>query len=517
MKLKNIGIITLIYALLTLALVLLLNQNLLNADTQRILNTTNTLELFKEKHPNTALPHNFQILSKTTTDSDTKKIADGAPYSRQLTTDRIEITSPIYTNAQLNGYLRISEERTSPVFINVMVIIFALLIYFAAAFITVNRARKAASFSQNTIAKIKNIERSPMTQSYLIGEDDDRITIALNQLGERIQQQILSQTDKKENLYEFIEWFQFPIFVYNGKGSIRRANASFKNDFADTNNLDIFSPYADFLTFLVDKILHPDIQEKLFHFEGLNAYYQVRIVPLPDLDNRFIVTMMDVTRYRQTLEAHNDFIANVSHEFKTPLTSITGFAELLENGVDSPEDAHNFAKIIHKESTRLMALVQDTLLLTRQNRRIEKKNVNLAQLINTILQNSSPQIREKNLTVNNQVTNISLKSNEQMLHSIFENLIENAIKYTPNSGKILVSLYHNDKKIIFDVADNGTGLTEIQKSRIFDRFYRVDESRSQVAGTGLGLAIVKKNVRELGGRIEVVSVLGKGTTFTVTL
>ncbi len=104
-----------------------------------------------------------------------------------------------------------------------------------------------------------------------------------------------------------------------------------------------------------------------------------------------------------------------------------------------------------------------------------------------------------------------------MVHSIFENLIENAIKYTGENGKIFVSLHTERNKIIFSVADNGHGLTEIQKSRIFDRFYRVDESRSEVPGTGLGLAIVEKNVQELQGHIDVVSILGKGTTFTVYL
>jgi two-component system OmpR family sensor kinase len=102
-----------------------------------------------------------------------------------------------------------------------------------------------------------------------------------------------------------------------------------------------------------------------------------------------------------------------------------------------------------------------------------------------------------------------------MIHSIFKNLIENAIKYTADSGKVFVQLHKEQGKIIFSVADNGPGLTEIQKSRIFERFYRTDEGRMADGGTGLGLAIVEKNVRDLGGEIDLVSILDKGTTFTV--
>lgn len=516
-KLRGIAFATVIYLIILITILISINQNILSNDTNRVLDSSNNIELFIEKHQQAQLPDNFQILPRNTKNADTRKIAEGAPYSRALSTRKIKITSAIYRNGQIYGYLRVTESRTSTVFIDSVVIFFALLIYLAAAFITINRARRGYLFTQNTIAKIKNIERSPLTQSYLIGEDDDRITIALNQLGESIQKQILSHTEKKENLYEFTEFFQFPVFVYNAKGSIRKTNAAFKNDFSDTHNLDIFSPYAEFLSFLVNRILHPDIQEKLFYFERISAFYLVRITPLPELDNRFIVTMMDVTRYQRTLDAHNAFIANVSHEFKTPLTSIKGFAELLESGTATPEEAHNFASIINKESTRLMALVQDTLLLTKQNHRIEKKTIDLSKIITEIIKTSERQILEKKLVLTTDLDAISQKTNQQMVHSIFENLIENAIKYTPTNGKIFISLHRDKNQILFSVSDNGHGLTEIQKSRVFDRFYRADESRTSVPGTGLGLAIVKKNVQELHGQVDVVSILGKGSTFTVRL
>ena len=133
------------------------------------------------------------------------------------------------------------------------------------------------------------------------------------------------------------------------------------------------------------------------------------------------------------------------------------------------------------------------------------------------MRTSGPQISEKMLHVKTQIDKVQLKTNEAMIYSIFENLIENAIKYTPERGQIFISLQSEKGQLVFSVSDNGPGLTEIQKERIFDRFYRVDESRSEVKGTGLGLAIVEKNVQELHGTIDVVSILGKGTTFTVKL
>lgn len=516
-KIKNIIIITIVYAAVLSALLLLVNRHLLNNDITRALDTSNQVQLFLEKHPNVPLPSSYRLLDADLKNEETKKIADGAPYSRQLKDGQIIVTAPIYQNGQIKSYLSVSQDLTQTIFIDSSIIFFFLIIYLAVGFITIERQRKAALFSQNIIAKIKNIERSPLTQSYLISDDTDQISVALNGLGENIQSQILSHSEKKENLYEFIEFFSFPIFVYNGRGSIRRTNAAFKNDFSDTKNLDIFSPYAEFLQFLVDKMLHPDIQEKTFYFEPISAYYQVRITPLPELDNRFIVTMMDITRYKKTLDAHNTFIANVSHELKTPLTSIKGFAELLENEKLTAEEMHHFASIITKETTRLMDLVHDTLLLTKQNHRIEKKKTDLSLLIQSILDRSLPQIREKEMTLHSELKPLSLKTNAPMVHSIFENLIENAIKYTPEHGSIFVSLTKENSKIIFSVTDNGHGLTEIQKERIFDRFYRADESRSEVPGTGLGLAIVKKNVSDLGGYVDVISVLGKGTTFTITL
>ncbi|MGY3730579.1 sensor histidine kinase [Lactococcus termiticola] len=517
MKLRNAILITVGYILACILVISLLCSSITGSDTNRVITNISNVKHLISDYPDAPLPPNVKILPGDSNTSETRKIRDGANYAQQLSSGRITITSPIYDNAQITKYIQSSDTRTPVNFIIAIILFFAVAVYAAFAFYYLVVVRRRNLYTEETVAKIKNIERSPLTQSYLISENDDKITIALNKLGESIQAQALSHAEKKENLYEFIEFFQFPIFIYSAKGIIKRSNAAFQNEFSDSENLDIFSPYSEFLSFLVDKMLHPTMQEKVFYFEDINAHYQIRITPLPELESRFLVTMLDVTRYRQMVDAHNDFVADISHELKTPLTSIKGFAEIIDSDTANPEEKQEFTKIIKTEASRLTDLVQDILQLTKQNRKVKKEKLEMDEFVQTILNRFKPQIQAKNLTLNSQIEVLKGQSNPMMLDSILTNLISNAINYTQAGGKIYVGLHKEAGRPVFTVADNGPGLTELQKSRIFDRFYRTDQSRGKTEGTGLGLAIVQKNVQELGGQIDLVSVLDKGTTFTVTL
>ena len=154
--------------------------------------------------------------------------------------------------------------------------------------------------------------------------------------------------------------------------------------------------------------------------------------------------------------------------------------------------------------------------MTRQPKHLKKIKLDLAGQIDDVLTNFELPISEKRLLVTRQYEpKLYFKSNEKHLYAILKNLIENAINYTPDGGKIFIAANKQSDTLIFSISDNGHGLTAIEESRIFERFYRADDTRDS-EGTGLGLAIVKKNLAELGGHIDVVSVLGKGTTFTVT-
>lgn len=517
-KLSLVIIFSSLYFLATLSVILLLNTHTVTTDTNILKAQAYTVSDTLQRYPDTQFGDHVMILPKNSQEKAVKLIQKGAAFSRLMTSKTMTVTIPNYQKAVLQNYIQVTSQRSSTLFESIVVIIFASLIYIIALAQFYLSSKRRQTFEADTIAKIKNIRRSPLTQSYLISDEDNKITTALNHLGEAIQHQASSSTPAKKNLYEFIEFFEFPIFIYDSKGTIRRSNASFQNEFMDTKNLDVFSPYSDVLQFLVNKMLKPTRQERTFYFEKINAYYTLTVQPIEALDHRMMVTMIDVSVYKATTRAHNDFIANVSHDLKTPLTAISGFADILVRDAAQlpPDKIKDFAKHILKETNRLASLVTDTLEMTRQPLQLKLKKLSLTTLTQEVLKNFSLAIDDKSLTVTTQFEAVSVKSNDKHLYAILKNLIENAINYTPNGGKIFISITKVNGKPTFSISDNGPGLTEIEKTRIFERFYRSDQSRDD-QGTGLGLAIVKKNLSELGGQIDVTSVVGKGTTFTVTL
>ena len=514
---KRLTVTTVFYIVVTALVVIIINAHMLNLDTNRVLTNVTNVQQTLEKNPHATFPTALATLPADSHSTAARTINDGASYARALTDNSVTVTIPNIENGKLVSYLSLTDSRTSTTFTLFLIVFMAFLLWLSSVVSLLRRSSDFENFSQRIVAKVHNIERSPLTQSYLMAKNDDRITAALNHLGETIQRQEISDRTARENLYEFIEFFQIPIFVYDTKGAIHRANAAFQNEFSENAaGIDIFSPYVEFLTFLVDKMVQPDLQDKTFYFEPINAYYQVQFNPLVHIDNRFLVVMNDVTRFQLMAIAHNDFIANVSHEFKTPLTSIRGFADIIETQEISKKETKKFAKTIRKEADRLTALVSDTLLLTKQNVKVTKQKVDVREMITDILESFEPLIAEKSVQVIEQLTDCELRTDKTMLHAIFKNLIENAIHYTPEAGQVRISLLSENRKVTFRVTNTGSGLTEIQKERIFERFYRTDEAAdSNKKGTGLGLAIVQKNIQTLGAELTLDSSPDAETTFTV--
>lgn len=232
----------------------------------------------------------------------------------------------------------------------------------------------------------------------------------------------------------------------------------------------------------------------------------------------------DITEIRRLEQVRTDFAANVSHELKTPLTSIRGFVETLQNGaIDNPPMAHKFLRIIMMETERLTRLINDILSISKlesgddevsvERLRLDKMAFDVADML-------SIHAGEKEVTINCHMNNepVNIMGNSDRVEQMLINLIENGIKYNKPGGSVTVQVFSNGIEANVAISDTGIGIAEENLPRLFERFYRVDKGRSrQMGGTGLGLAIVKHIIRSMGGEIEVHSKLGEGTEFLITL
>lgn len=214
-----------------------------------------------------------------------------------------------------------------------------------------------------------------------------------------------------------------------------------------------------------------------------------------------------------------EFTANVSHELKTPLTSISGYAELIETGMASDEDVLRFARGIHKNSNRLLTLINDIIRLSELDgteQEIVFEKVNLYQLAQTSLDMLQLPAEKHNVTLTLEGRECFIWANRQMVEEVLFNLCDNAIRYNNEGGSVVVSIREVDGKAELKITDTGIGIPAEARERIFERFFRVDKSRSKsTGGTGLGLAIVKHIIAKLNAEISLKSEMGKGTEITV--
>lgn len=221
----------------------------------------------------------------------------------------------------------------------------------------------------------------------------------------------------------------------------------------------------------------------------------------------------------ETEAMRREFTANVSHELKTPLHSISGFAELLKNGMVMEQDTGYFAEKIYNEAQRMIKLVQDIIILSRLDEGQEnttKSAVNLYQLAEGVIANLEPMADKNGITIELIGQQVVMEGIPHLLNSMLFNICENAIKYNKPEGSVLVEVSEISGHPRITVRDSGIGIPMRDRSRIFERFYRVDKSHSkEVGGTGLGLSIVKHAARLHNAKLDVDSIVGEGTLITV--
>lgn len=231
-----------------------------------------------------------------------------------------------------------------------------------------------------------------------------------------------------------------------------------------------------------------------------------------------VLLIFDVTDKVFAERNRREFTANVSHELKTPLQSIMGSAELIENGLVKPEDMKEFSDRIYKEAARLLTLIEDIIRLSQldENMELAWENLDIAKMASDTAALLSDTAEKKNVKINLECEPTEIYGVRQLYSEIIYNLCENAIKYNKDGGSVTVSVHPKNGGIELTVSDTGIGIPPEHRSRVFERFYRVDKSHSKATGgTGLGLSIVKHAVQYLGGQIDLTSRVGEGTKITV--
>ncbi len=237
-----------------------------------------------------------------------------------------------------------------------------------------------------------------------------------------------------------------------------------------------------------------------------------------------VIVLHDITELRKLERVRRDFVANVSHEFKTPLTAIQGFAETLLGGaIDDPQNRLRFLEIILEHSRRLARLTDDLLKLSKMDAdklELEIRRLSVAQFVESCIETTQRTAAEKDLRVSVNLLQPlpDIAADRRRLAEVLQNLLDNAMQYTPAGGQIMVGASANGAEVTITVSDTGIGIPKADQSRIFERFYRVDVARSrEVGGTGLGLSISKHLVEAHGGRIWVESEVGQGSQFHFTV
>lgn len=372
-------------------------------------------------------------------------------------------------------------------------------------------------------------KKAPVLSNDEIGE----LAETLNFMSEEIKDKLDRITSEEAKLEAILMNMSEGVILTDEKGQILLANPSarrlFKIDSRPEGKMPIEVIRNASVQDIINSILSDRVRIKTDEIsvylpdERLLQVNCVRIKKEGSGEGALLV-FHDITELRRLENIRKDFVANVSHELRTPISSIKGYAEtLLEGALEDKKNAKEFVSIIHQDSDRLAKLIEDLLDLSKVEsgkHRMAFTAVDIRSIIKravSILEGAA-KAKKQSIKINTGQELPMALGDEAQLSQVFINLIDNAVKYTPEGGRIEISARSQDGSLHIDVTDTGIGIPDEDIPRIFERFYRVDKARSrELGGTGLGLSIVKHIVQAHCGAVQVKSELGRGSTFSFTI
>lgn len=437
------------------------------------------------------------------------------------------------------GILRLASEITDLTDMTQLSIIIQLIGTVVLAILLFILSRNWISQITNPINKMKTFVKKLPSSEYELRytghsyEEIDALGDSINELAENLEQQQIDLKTSEERIYSLINHLIIGVMLLDENRCIRIVNPVM-NELLGVNLYGKISHlYTDYvksaeLIELIEEsyVINEAVNSEILIYFPEEKTLDANVVPVPGKEQgeqSYIVLLYDITEIRRLENIRTDFAANVSHELRTPITALKGFSEtLLDGAMDDEEVLVEFLEIMLKESTRLDSMVQDILQLSKLEQRkvsVSKDWIRIREVTEEIFQILQQKIELKQMSYSiEEKTPVSIFTNREQLKQVLMNLIANAITYTPEKGTVIVDISQVADEAQIQIIDSGIGIPEKERTRIFERFYRVDKARSRNSGgTGLGLSIVKWLVDSMNGQIELYSEVNVGTTFKVIL
>ncbi|ENL6028193.1 PAS domain-containing protein [Listeria monocytogenes] len=478
-------------------------------------------------------PEVTDILKKGESVSISIRESDSLGYSM------LYVAVPVKHQSKTDGVLRISislesvDAAVAKLWGNLALIFGIALVIIAA--ISVFIARKITRPVREIIevsTDLANHKYDSRIHGKISGELQD-LSISVNTLAESLETQMFEIKQNEQRLNAIVQNLVSGVMLINVDKQVIMTNRTMYQILGETEITG--KPFYEVIkSFALSQLIEATFETKTIQHKEIILYFPREMIldasvsPILGENGEItgiILLLHDITQIRHLENVRSEFVTNVSHELKTPVTALKGFAETLLDGAMYDEMLlKKFLTIIKEESDRLHRLIMDILALSRIEQNPVPENVELLE-VDEVIEQSARTIfemaTEKNIQViipEKTIPSVTIETDRDKLQQILINLLSNAINYTPVDGKVEVKLIEQEAEVIIEVTDNGIGIPAKDIDRVFERFYRVDKARSRHSGgTGLGLSIVKHLVENCGGRIEVESQEEVGSTFRVTL
>ncbi len=465
-------------------------------------------------------------------------------YSSSLAENMLYVATPVKVDNVFDGYIRLSVSLES---IDeglergwTLMAVWLLFLFVIAALVSYRMATSLTLPLEKIIKVARRITQLDYDARVQLERHDEvgQLGKAINAMADSLQNQLKRIRDNEDLIQSVLDNMTSGILMIDVKGNIAVINPAAEGMLKVNSEQVLGKSYMDMKQqYELSKVLKEGISLRIAIHEERTLYYpdekMIRIDGVPMLDEEgsykgILFLLQDISAIRRLENMRSEFVANVSHELKTPIAAVKGFAEtLLGGGVTDEKTARSFLQIIYDESERLNRLISDILDLSKiESKRIpmDYSPVHLTSFFTSVMETITTMADKKGISLQTEIPDeLFIEADEDKLKQIFLNLLSNAINYTQEGGQVKVIVRHiehdqGEDRIQFIVSDTGLGIPKKDLPRIFERFYRVDKARSRGSGgTGLGLSIVKHLVDLHKGQLSVDSELNIGSSFTVEL